>query len=168
MTDTRITLSGASGLCMPSLPSHGLGSDEVCRPQLTDAPVSSSPISVFGPSLTCANGLSSRLNAERIAAHTPRRFLWRIWNRFRALFALVYLVRIISATWPPSILLLAWLYRCRLSCNGLRSDHLASGMSSVCNSTVLLEGRTIGCSWNATPPVASCSFSSFPDDISDI
>ncbi|XP_034140838.1 uncharacterized protein LOC117591626 isoform X2 [Drosophila guanche] len=131
MTDTRITLSGASGLCMPSLPSHGLGSDEVCRPQLTDAPVSSSPISVFGPSLTCANGLSSRLNAERIAAHTPRRFLWRIWNRSRALFALVDLVRIISATWPPSILLLAWLYRCRLSCNGLRSDHLASGMSSV-------------------------------------
>ncbi|XP_034665387.1 uncharacterized protein LOC117899472 isoform X3 [Drosophila subobscura] len=28
MTDTRITPSGASGLCMPSLPSHGLGSDE--------------------------------------------------------------------------------------------------------------------------------------------
>ncbi|SPP90231.1 Hypothetical predicted protein [Drosophila guanche] len=89
-------------------------------------------------------------------------------SRPRALFALVDLVRIISATWPPSILLLAWLYRCRLSCNGLRSDHLASGMSSVCNSTVLLEGRTIGFSWNATPPVASCSFSRFPDDISDI
>ncbi|XP_041451736.1 uncharacterized protein LOC111082047 isoform X2 [Drosophila obscura] len=92
MTDTRIIPSGASGLCMPSLPSHGLGSDEVYRPQLTDAPVSSSPISVFGPRLTCANGLSSRFTAERIAVHMPRRFLWRIRNRSRA-----------PVLWPTSL-----------------------------------------------------------------
>ncbi|XP_034668992.1 uncharacterized protein LOC117902038 [Drosophila subobscura] len=106
------------------------------RSLLTDAPVSSSPISVFGPRLTCANGLSSRLTAERIAAHMPRRFLWRIRNRSRALCALADLVRLVSARWSPNILLLAWLYRCHLSCNGLRSDPLASGMSPACNSTV--------------------------------
>ncbi|XP_041451650.1 uncharacterized protein LOC121405114 isoform X2 [Drosophila obscura] len=96
-------------------------------PWLTDAPVSSKPISFIEPRLTRANGRSSWLIAERIAAHMPRLLLWRAWNLTRALCVLAEPVRAISSTSSPIILFRVCSYRCCLSANGLRSDHLAPG-----------------------------------------
>ncbi|XP_041451822.1 uncharacterized protein LOC111076103 isoform X2 [Drosophila obscura] len=55
----------------------------------------------------------------------PRLLLWRAWNLTRALCVLAEPVRAISSTSSPIILFRVCSYRCCISANGLRSDHLA-------------------------------------------